>query len=517
MGVCIIVIVVCIFIGIIFILIKKKNNKILSTRKQIEEIPSYISLLGVIGTFAGITYALWFFDPNNLDNSIPILLSGLKTAFVTSLLGMFGSIGFTSWINWFFDKEEKGVSDISQAAVLICKAVEEMNKSTREAINLSQLQSLEQAKEQKNFYTKMEDFANNSMNLFSKIGATLETMQNHSKNQDNFSSEILTKIAYLSNSVESIEQSAIKQKQSDVLIIERLEQLTNIDKNIGELVDVMSTISSIEEEVCVEVKTFGEKLHAEVIEIVDGMLKTNSLLESKFNEFSELLKKSNTEALVEVMKRVTEEFQKQMNDLISKLIQENFDQLNQSVLKLNIWQQENKEMISSLTKQYKDMSLTFESTSDVLSKVATDTQSMVGHGGKLENLIGSLNKVIVEDEKLILAANTLEQTANIAKTNIEDFQSSTKSLNDWVRKQRNFVDAVQILIEKLDELNKIRDYNDQFWKGTKEKMEEGIGIIAKGSTTLNSQIANIDQQFYARLSTTLAELDACIQAMIKGK
>ena len=83
------------------------------------------------------------------------------------------------------------------------------------------------------------------------------------------------------------------------------------------------------------------------------MDKTNSLLERKFDEFTELLKKSNTEALVEVMKEVTAEFQKQMDALISKLIQENFDQLNKSVERLNQWQQENKEMIASLTKQYK--------------------------------------------------------------------------------------------------------------------------------------------------------------------
>ena len=40
---------------------------------------------------------------------------------------------------------------------------------------------------------------------------------------------------------------------------------------------------------------------------------------------------------------------------------------------------------------------------------------------------------------------------------MEKFDESTKILNDWVRKQRNFVDGVQLLIEKLDELNKIDD------------------------------------------------------------
>lgn len=57
-------------------------------------------------------------------------------------------------------------------------------------------------------------------------------------------------------------------------------------------------------------------LRSEVDEIEEKMKETNNLLVGKFDEFSELLKKSNTEALVDVMKSVTEEFQKQMNSLI---------------------------------------------------------------------------------------------------------------------------------------------------------------------------------------------------------
>lgn len=89
------------------------------------------------------------------------------------------------------------------------------------------------------------------------------------------------------------------------------------------------------------------------------------------------------------------------------------------------------------------------------------------------------------------------------------------SVVEWVRKQRNFVDGVQILIQKLEELNKLRDYNEQFWQNTKRSLEEGVGFITQGSRTLNTQLTALDKQFYARLSTTLAELDACIQAMIR--
>ena len=216
------------------------------------------------------------------------------------------------------------------------------------------------------------------------------------------------------------------------------------------------------------------------------------------------------------MKKVTQEFQKQMNALINKLIQENFDQLNKSVEKLNVWQQENKEMIASLTKQYKQMADNFDGTSVVLTKVGNDTRMLVSDGGKLDQLVRSLSQVLIEDKKFVEVTKKLSETVDLTKNNMQQFDESTKSLNEWVRKQRNFVDGVQMLIQKLDELNKIRNYNEEFWKDTKKKLEEGVGFITKGSQDLNRQLTNLDQQFYARLSATLAELDTCIQAMVRG-
>lgn len=61
-------------------------------REWMAQLPSIISTLGVLGTFIGITKGLIAFDTQNLNFSIPDLLSGLKTAFFTSLLGMIGGM-----------------------------------------------------------------------------------------------------------------------------------------------------------------------------------------------------------------------------------------------------------------------------------------------------------------------------------------------------------------------------------------------------------------------------------------
>ena len=97
---------------------------------------------------------------------------------------------------------------------------------------------------------------------------------------------------------------------------------------------------------------------------------------------------------------------------------------------------------------------------------------------------------------------------------MESFDQSTRQLNEWVKRQRNFSDAVAVLIQKLEELNEMRNYASTFWKETKDGMNDAVGIVKAGSDALNQQITGLDQQFYARLSTTLANLDACIQSLI---
>lgn len=468
-----IIIVIAFFFCLFYVSRQRKTGALITKRRWIEQLPSMISTLGVLGTFAGITIGLLYFDTEDLDASIPILLSGLKTAFFTSLAGMIGSLFLSRQVNSALDEKDGGMSDIDMAAGQICKAVDAMNTTTKEAFEELRNQNKQQLEAQLHFYRTISE-------TVSSLTTNIGELKGFSKKFDN---------------VDAV--------------------TTSINSFIGECLEITSGIAGAQNEISDEIKNFSMVLRSEVDEIEEKMKETNNLLVGKFDEFSELLKKSNTEALVDVMKSVTEEFQKQMNSLINKLIQENFDQLNKSVESLNVWQQENKEMISSLTKQYKEMTANFEQTSTTLTKVSGDTRLLVSDGGKLRQLIDALNQVIIEDQKFVKIVAQIEETATLSKDNMLQFEESTKSLNEWVRKQRNFVDGVQILIQKLEELNKLRDYNEQFWQNTKRSLEEGVGFITQGSRTLNTQLTALDKQFYARLSTTLAELDACIQAMIR--
>lgn len=65
-----------------------KYNKVVDFRSSIVS-------FGVLGTFVGIFLGLQDFNVNNIEKSIPPLLEGLKTAFVTSIFSMTISIFLT--------------------------------------------------------------------------------------------------------------------------------------------------------------------------------------------------------------------------------------------------------------------------------------------------------------------------------------------------------------------------------------------------------------------------------------
>lgn len=67
-------------------------REIRSYRTDFRDYRSLIVSLGLLGTFTGILIGLWGFDTHTIRASVPQLLEGLKTAFITSIVGMALSI-----------------------------------------------------------------------------------------------------------------------------------------------------------------------------------------------------------------------------------------------------------------------------------------------------------------------------------------------------------------------------------------------------------------------------------------
>jgi hypothetical protein len=423
-------------------------------------IPSVFPTLGIFCTALGITIGIWNFNTADINGSLPQLLGGLKIAFIATMIGIIGLIIFQKW------------------NALIQKEIEESpNRPVKHTDELAAINALNNNINE----LKLELIKAIELNLDEKVSTRLKLLWDELT--------ILNKTNKEYN----------KQSNENLIV---LKNTTN-----SSLVELNEQIKFLRD----DSKKIGEKSNENTKEIIDAMTDNNKFIVKKFDEFSELMSKNNTEALVNVMKNVTEQFNKQMSELINRLVQENFAELNKSVQSMNEWQKENKDQIKKLTENFQKTTELFKISSETLSEVATNSKALTDDNSKLVNLVETLEKVMISDNKFEEITSNLFLTISTLKDTTESFEETTNKLNDWVRTERNFKDSADILIVKLEEF---RDFNSDVWNNYRKEMEKSVAIIKNVSNQFGNDLTNLNAEFYDRLDETLKNLDLCIQRFI---
>lgn len=412
-------------------------------------IPSVFTTLGILGTFVGIFIGLQEFDVQNITQSIPKLLEGMKTAFLTSIVGIILSIIFGKWSQIVAEK-----ADRKKNLIAVDDEISALKEILSEIKKQNEISSV--------FFTDLR-----------KENEKLLTAQNKNASEN---IKLLT----------DLKEEFVKTNSE----IEKLR--TEQNKNSKENNKLISGIGAI-------------------------MTENSQKMEKKFDEFSELLRKNNTEALVEVMKKVTEEFNKQMSALINKLIQENFEELNQSVKNLNTWQQENKEMIASLTEQFTKVSKDFETSASSVKVITQNTEKLVNDESHLSRLIKELQKVMIDDTKFTQITSKVSETVATLEKNTKAFDETTNKLNNWVKNQMNFTDSVAVLLTKLEDVKNVKDINEVFWKNFEKQLNTSMNQIEKASNKLTNDLEEINNDFYQQLNDVLSNFDNAIQRILRSK
>ena len=204
-----------------------------------------------------------------------------------------------------------------------------------------------------------------------------------------------------------------------------------------------------------------------------------------------------------------------MSALVEKLVQENFQELNTSVQRMNQWQQENKAIVQDTVLQFQQILGVFKSTAISMQETVAMTEKLTEENGVLLRLIEELRRTMIDDTKFQDMADKIALTVSTLKDNTEAFDMTTHKLNDWVRNQMDFSDSVTKLLVKLEEVEKIKDINEVFWENTKAQLNEGVGLIAQASKALAADLENLNAEFYERLNDTLHNLDSLILRIIK--
>jgi hypothetical protein len=432
-----------------------------------ESIPSVFPTLGIFCTALGITIGIWDFNTTDIQSSIPQLLKGLRLAFVATMAGIIGLIIFQK-INAIIQKE---IDD-------------DPNKPIKETDELTAISKLTHAINKLNYDNKVE---------FEMLKKSFG---------DDIESKISSKLSILENELLNLQKAANENQKTTTEVLTQINTTANNSR-----IELTQQFKSMRD----EQKETSLKANKNTDEIIRAMSENNKLTSIKFDEFSELLRKNNTEALVEVMKRATEQFNEQMSELINRLVKENFAELNNSVSSLNDWQKQNKEQVHKLTEHFQNTTEMFTISATTLKQVADNTKSLTDDDSKLSQLVDELRRVMIEDGKFQEITNKLNNTIETLESTTESFEETTSKLNDWVKTEKKFKEAAVILIAKLEEF---KDFNGNVWDKYREEMSKAVSIVKETSIRLGGDLENINSEFYERLHDTLTNLDQCIQRFI---
>ena len=238
------------------------NEELPKRRKWIDQLPSIISTLGVLGTFLGITRGLVSFNTATLDMSIPILLDGLKTAFFTSLLGMTGSLILNRIVSAKFDKEQKS-SDIEKAARMIIDA---MNANQRELPRLFKdsnenlVSTLSKDETVKVIRQDVEQLKDD----LEEIKGLSQELRDIAKGLSGINQEIKKTLANVSTSNSSIAEELPRLK---AVAVTATASISALDNNVHDIEAAVSTINTNVADMTERLETDMEEIKSSVSSI----------------------------------------------------------------------------------------------------------------------------------------------------------------------------------------------------------------------------------------------------------
>ena len=285
------------------------NRRVLSFTSYI---PSLLPALGLIGTFLGIFKGLGDFDPGNIDQSLPMLLGGLKLAFSTSIIGMVGSavVKIVSFMqpdissdeeiseNDFYRQFELQNNTLNQVKIgidILGKKMDDFTSSLGESTVEQLVKAIESVI--KDFNTKIEEqFGEN----FKKFNSGLEKL-----------------LEWQSQYVDELEKTKVAINIANQLIEKHETSVNEIYKKLQTIPEVLKPI----EQVLITINSERESTQATLVSLAKLRSEAeNSIpaLENKLKELSNTLSYEIT-AVSSKMIRLDEEMSKELEKAIEMM------------------------------------------------------------------------------------------------------------------------------------------------------------------------------------------------------
>lgn len=441
-------------------------------------IPSLLTSLGILGTFAGITLGLLEFDTSNIENSISHLLSGMKTAFITSLEGMGLSIAYQIVKKLFFIKqytEKDDTSDIDVTDILIkqneyLESIRKVMGGDSDSSLLNQIRLLR------------SDFAD-------KLNETRQSLDNIGENISNINKGIEPVFIKISEDMQNMKENIMNVnetiKENANINLNNKGILQSISENIN---DFKKTNNEATMELSVNQKNSNDILNTILQEINTQKaffteFSNNLLLH--FKEFSDLLSKSATEQVIEALKQVIIEF----NEKLTEQFGQNFKELNNAVYELVNWQENYKNQLEMMIEQYelgvKSISKTSEAVSDIEERTQIIPQSME----KLSQIMAILQEQITaHQEQVIIQNNQL----TVHKEQLEHLYDMLSAFSEMKDKAVEAIPEIKThMNEIISDISESVELAENNYNNLLQKTENMQNIFRERTDDFHSNIEKI--------------------------
>ncbi|MBC2849990.1 hypothetical protein H5J22_00755 [Cetobacterium sp. 8H] len=378
-----------------FMLFLYSLKKINSNPKENTVLPNFIAATGIIGTFVGIFFGLLEFDTYKLDDSIPVLLDGMKTAFFTSILGL----GFSNLLKAFQSYKVKCVIKKSGKDI--------------EDVSLEKIASL--------MFDIKETIVNSNLELVS--------------------------------SIKDIKENTIKVSEKNQIAMESLveELVGNKDESlVGQIRKLRESLIRAQDEAQERLNLGLEKMGTQL----DNLVKTNnaigneiergnSVLIDEFRIFAKNMAENNMKAFTEAI----QECIKDLNNQLQEQFGENFKHLNSAVEKLLEWQIHYKETIEKATTNQIELYNGMNIAKELVIEINERSKSIVEVANKLGDKIVTFDTQQQTLNSSIEVLNKISQEAKELIPNIDIY------INEFKNKVIETTDETQKLtIELKDQM-----------------------------------------------------------------
>ena len=448
---------------------------------------SILTMVGVFGTFIGIYVGLQEFNPDALQDSIGVLLNGLKIAFGTSIVGIGSALLLKGIISPFVQKFIQNGTDPNE------ETIDEFVGALKEA-----LESVETSGES-NLSSKLETL---TTTIKEDGKTTQDVLRGTRQDLTDIQSKTLEQLKTLTTTVSD---------KNDLIIASQKDEATETRKT---LTDMQSELTDRQNKAFIQLRTLTKTVSSE-----------HNQLRTEFENFSKNVAESITELatkeLISSLTKVIESF----NTQLSTQFGDNFKQLNEAVGKTVKWQEQYRQQMDQLAMEFRLAAKSIDRSRDSLQNIADSSSTIADKSGSIVTSAAQLEPILHTLNDQLGAFSDLRQKANDAfpviekrldaltkdfsdavQTAITNSQAQSTQLTNQFNQFKGVIDGLDDFTSKIDEVT--TDVST-IVKGLQAIINVQTTALKNSASYVTTMQTKLDEQLtesISKLGTNLAAL-----------